>query len=301
MMNKSLIIYLCVMGATGVLLYLWSSRRINIVEAQRRLRIKGLKHFDSARTQTPLDAPVEDARETALESVEARFSIIRKVTQLSLVLIWVVALVFPLLNNVPAAMVSVLVAAAGIIVGVASRPFIENLIAGMVMSFAHPIRLGDTVIIDGQYGTVEDLSITYTIIKIWNWRRYVIPNSRMLAKEFVNCTINDSYQWKHVQFWVAYDTDLEKVQALAVEAAKQSRYFADYEPPRFWVMEMEKEGIQCWIAAWANSPSNAWQLGHDIRTRLVLDFAAHGITTHRFQFERPGGPALGPTSADAQY
>ena len=291
MPDKSLLVYLCLTGVTGLLVLLWSSRRINSVEAQRRWRIKNLKRFESARTETPLDAPVREARETALESVEARFSIIRKVSQLVLILAWIVALAFPFLNNVPAAMVSILVAAAGIIVGVASRPFIENLIAGIVMSFAHPIRIGDTVIIDDQYGTVEDLSITYTIIKIWNWRRYVIPNSRMLAKEFVNCSINDSFQWKHVQFWVAYDTDLEMVQQLAVRAAQESRYFADYEPPRFWVMEMEKEGIECWIAAWANTPTDAWQLGHDIRTQLILDFAAHNIRTHRFQFH---GDAPGP-------
>ena len=293
-MDRSLILYLCLTGATGLVILLWSNRRINSEEAQRRRRIKKLKRFEAARTDTPLDSPVHEARESALESVEARFSIIRKAARLSLILAWIVALAFPFLNNVPAALISVLVGAAGIIVGVAARPFIENLIAGMVMSFAHPIRLGDTVIVDGQYGTVEDLSITYTIIKIWNWRRYVVPNSRMLAKEFVNCSINDSYQWKHVEFWVAYDADLEKVQDLAVRAARESRFFADYEPPRFWVMEMEKEAIQCWIAAWANSPTDAWQLGHDIRTRLILDFAAHGVKTHRFAFD---GMASEPTLA----
>jgi small-conductance mechanosensitive channel len=179
--------------------------------------------------------------------------------------------------------VSLLVAVAAVVTGIAARPVLENLIAGVIISFAQPIRIGDTVLIDGYFGTIENISLTHTTLKVWDWRRYMVPNHHMLGKEFVNYSIVDRYQWAYVEFWVAPQTDLDAVRDIATKAARSSRHFADYEEPRFWVMEMGKEGVRCWIAAWANTPSAAWQLGHDIRTELARRFAEAAIRTHSYQ------------------
>jgi small-conductance mechanosensitive channel len=72
-----------------------------------------------------------------------------------------------------------------------------------------------------------------------------------------------------------------------VEAAQKSPCFADYETPQFWVMDMEKEGIRCWLAAWADNPTNAWMLSHDIRTGLAASFRSLGIAPHRFIIKTP--------------
>ena len=287
MLSHYLIIYLVFVGMSGLLIIFWLRRRINVTEDNRKDRIKKLKRSESARTETPLDKPEIEAKETAVESIEHRFSIIRKVTFFSIVTVWVISLVFPFLNNIPATFVSILIASSGIILGIASRPFIENMISGIVISFSHPVRIGDTVIIDDNYGNIEDITITHTIVKVWNWRRYIIPNSRMLSKEIINCTINDSYQWTHVEFYVAYDSDLEKVKGLSINAASKSRYFADYEEPRFWIMGMEEKGYRCWIAAWADSPADAWELGNDIRTELINQIRSNGIKTHQIEIKSP--------------
>lgn len=293
-MSQSVAIYLLVVGICGVLVIWWSDRRINRTQRKRKKRIKKFDQFESVETSTPIDNPIKEARETAVDSIESRFSIIRKVSFFSLVIIWVLALVYPFLGNIPAAFVSVVVAASGIIIGVAARPFIENLISGIVISFSHPIRTGDTVIVDGYYGSVEDINLTHTVIKIWNWRRYIIPNQKMLSKEIVNCTINDAYQWTHVEFYAAYDADLDLVQELAVKSVSESEYFADYEAPRFWIMEMEEKGYKCWIAAWADSPTDAWELGNDIRTQLIRQFRARGIKAHTFELNLQGAQAVAP-------
>lgn len=282
------IIYLATVGFLGALLIWVSHRRINRIVDQRKSRVNKFKRFESAKTTTPVETPLQDAREGAVDSIENRFSIIRKLSFFFIVTIWLIAMVYPFLNQIPATFVSILVAASGVIIGVAARPFIENLISGIVISFSHPVRIGDTVIIDDNYGTIEDITITHTVVKIWNWRRYIIPNSRMLSKELINCTINDAYQWTHVEFFAAYDTDLEKVRELAINAASASRYFADYETPRFWIMDMEKKGYKCWIAAWADSPVDAWELGNDIRTELIKGFRSEGIKAHEVEVRMSG-------------
>jgi len=284
-MNNLLILYLVVIGFSGLLLVLWLRRSINLTEYIRKKRIKKLKPSESAKTETPLNKPEIEAKETAVESIEHRFSIIRKVSLFSIVTVWLIALIFPFLNKIPATFISIMVGSSGIILGIASRPFIENMISGIVISFSHPVRIGDTVIIDNHYGNIEDITITHTIVKVWNWRRYIIPNSRMLSKEIINCTINDSYQWTHVEFFAAYDSDVEKVKELSINAALKSKYFANYEEPRFWIMEMEKKGYKCWIAAWADSPVDAWELGNEIRTELIQKFRLNGIKTHKFEIK----------------
>jgi len=286
-MNNFLILYLVIIGFSGLLLVLWLRRSINLTEYIRKKRIKKLKPSELAKTETPLDKPEIEAKETAVESIEHRFSIIRKVSLFSIVTIWLIALIFPFLNKIPATFISIMVGSSGIILGIASRPFIENMISGIVISFSHPVRIGDTVVIDNNYGNIEDITITHTIVKVWNWRRYIIPNSRMLSKEIINCTINDSYQWTHVEFFVAYDSDVEKVKDLSIHAALTSKYFANYEEPRFWIMEMEEKGYKCWIAAWADSPVDAWELGNDIRTELIKQFKLNGIKTHKFEIKSP--------------
>lgn len=288
MITKFSIIYVCLVCVTGAFLVWWIRKKIFQSEGNRKHRIKKLKRFEPLKTTTPSDTPVKDAKESALESVEKRFSIIKKLFLFVALMIWLIVLIYPFMNKVPTIFVSILVAASGIIIGVAARPFIENLISGIIISFSGLVRIGDTILIDEQYGIIEDITLTHTVVKIWNWRRYIIPNGQMLTKEMINCTLNDAYQWAHVEFVVAYDSDVEMVKELAISVATKSKYFAGYEDPRFWIMDMEEKGYKCWIAAWTDSPIDAWELGNDIRTELIKKFKSNGIKTHKFELDYSG-------------
>lgn len=301
---SNMAIYFSIVIPLGAILLWLAKRHIKRVEKERRRSVFGRKGFESIKTSTPLQRPFKESRKAAIESVENRFSIIRKLSVISIAIIWILALIFPFLNKIPANFISILVGAFSVIIGIAARTFIENLIAGIVISFSHPLKVGDTVSLDGHYGTVEDITITHTIIKIWNWRRYIIPNSKMLQKDFVNMSLNDRYQWAHVEFRVAYSTDLELVRKLAIQAAQESKHFADYEAPSFWIMEMEERGYKCWVAAWANTASDAWELKNEIRSNLITVFAKKGIKSHMTQLsftEDLGKPFTQSTSESFGY
>lgn len=278
-------LYFAIVVPVGIILLWLSKRHINSIEKKRRSSIQHKRGFESIKTRTPLNRPVKETRETAIENMETRFSIIKKMSFYTIALIWAIALIFPFLNSIPANFISVLVAAFSVIIGIAARTFIENLISGIVISFSNPVHIGDTVIIDDNYGTIEDITLTHTVLKIWNWRRYIVPNSRMLQKDFVNLSMNDLYQWAHVEFYVAYDEDLEKVKTIALEAASKSPYYAGYEEPKFWVMEMNERNYKCWLAAWANKPSEAWELKVDMRTNMVINFRKNNIKTHVYDLK----------------
>jgi small-conductance mechanosensitive channel len=176
--------------------------------------------------------------------------------------------------------VSAVVAVITVVLGVAARPLIENAMSGLVISYSRLVNLGDTVRIDDVYGTVEDITITHTTIKVWDWRRYIVPNSKMIQHSFYNYSVVDKFEWTYVDFWIAYDADFEAVEKIAREIPTKSKHFADYEEPQVWVMELAPEGMRCWLAAWANAPSDAWYLRNDMRTELVRELAKAGIATH---------------------
>jgi len=268
----------------GVLTILWAKKKIDQVEHQRQQRVSKLKKFLAKNTDSPVERPNKSARKKAIESIENRFSIIRRIALFSLIIIWAIVLLFPYIGSIPAAYISVFAASIGVVVGIMARPFIENIIAGMVISFSQPFRINDTIIVDGHYGTIEDITTIHTVVKLWNWKRVIFPNSMMLSQKVINYTKTDLYQWVHVEFIVSYDCDLDLVERLVKREVVQCDHFADYEDPRFWVTSLEERYFKCWVVAWADNPPAAWELGHEIRSKIIKIFHKHGIKASKVDF-----------------
>jgi small-conductance mechanosensitive channel len=258
------------------------TRRFTRIELKLQERLKYLETVSTIETESPLDDGDDAFREQGVESIQTRFRAMRRLVYPVICLAWLFLVCLPLLDKIPAALLSFLFGTVTIMVGIAARPFIENVIAGVVLAFTQPLRIGDTLLIDDHWGTVEDISLTYSIIKVWDWRRYIIPNNQLLNKNFINYSLTDTFQWSYVEFWVSYEADLDEVKRLAMEATASSSAFAAYEDPSFWVMEMAKDGIRCWVAGWVDTPADGWALTHDIRTKLSMSLHRHGITCHGF-------------------
>ena len=277
------LVYLTGVTLVSILLGVWFRKRLNRTEQKRIKQIRKRTGFDPLFTESPLDDPDKASLLLALRSIETRFIAFRRIVFPILLLVWTLFIILPYVSRVPAALLSSLLGIIAVVIGIAARPYIENVVAGLVISFTQPLRIGDTLLIDSHWGMVENIALTFTVIRIWDWRRYIIPNSQLLHKEFLNYSLVDEFQWAYVEFWVEYGSDLELVKRLASEATTQSAYFVPHEEPAFWVMEMGKDGVRCWCAGWTDNASDAWKLTHDIRTNLVLGFNQHGIHCHRFE------------------
>lgn len=244
-------------------------KKVHQLENHQREGIKSRKSRKPVETDTPEVHPLRQGKLKALKSVGKRFSIIRWGIITCLLLFIFPIAILPIINEVSAAAISLLAAIVAVIIGVAARSTLENLLAGIMLTLSGVIRESDTVIIGEHYGTIEDITWTHTVIKLWNWQRKLVPNSKFLGQEFLNLTIYDAYQWCHIEFWVAHDADLSQVKKIAIQSIESSSYMLNVEPANFWIMEMGKDGIRCWVAAWADSPGAAWELSHDTRTMLA--------------------------------
>lgn len=279
-MNYTQIFYITIIAVVGIGLLVSIQVIYKRALKKRKTVIDKLKESETIDTSTPLDRPLKSFKIRAKAGVTTRFSIFRRVATFLASLILIIAVSFPFIDRLPQAFISILVGSAAIITGMAAKPFIENFLSGIAITASRMLNIGDTILINEQYGTIEDISSTHTVIKLWDWRRFVIPNSTMINMDFVNYFLNDKRLWAHVEFYVSYDSDLDVVKKIAQEAAQSSDKRMAIEEPSFWIMETSKDSIKCWIAAWAANPIDAWELKAEIRTSLIFGLKQAGIKTH---------------------
>jgi small-conductance mechanosensitive channel len=280
----STIIYLAVIITIGLLVISRASKQLKVAEENRVKRLRKRKRF--ALSVPNVDDEIdetEELRERRIKRVETKFAIFRKIAVPVLVALLILLAIFPYVGEIPKAVISIGLTCMGVILGMACKTPIENLAAGVILSLTQPLRIGDTVMIEKEYGVVEDIGITHSTIQLWDYRRLILNNSSLLSKNFINYSLNDKYQWAYVEFWVSYDTDIELVKEISIGVAQNSDHFADFDDPAFWVMEFDKQGIKCWVAAWAENPSEAWDLKNDMRTQLAIAFKSAGISMHGYR------------------
>src|SRR5947208_13275851 len=147
----------------------------------------------------------------------------------------------------------------GIVVGFAAQRTIGNFIAGLLIAFTQPIRIGDHVEIDGTEGVVEEIGLTYTFIRATDNDRLVIPNDRIASDTILNSTIRGRKKLAHVTVQVPLDRDLAAVSELLREAA-------DDEGAEVRVTSLE-DGARLELSVWADDEPSARRLESELRFR----------------------------------
>jgi small-conductance mechanosensitive channel len=269
-----------VLSALALFLALHVFLKLRKMEKSRTKELRESDQFESAPYTSELPLDPRKTINKSVKSISERFSLIRRFVLPLVIFFGILVGAIPFLDGVARSYVSIIVGAITVIVGFAARPFIENLISGLILSMGKSIKTGDTILIDNHYGTVEEIKLTYAVIKIWDWRRYIVPNSEFIQKAFINYTYLDEFVWTKVELSVALDEDIDRVKELCVAAMKKSSALADYGEPEFWVMGLKGDRVDCWLAGWANTPPEAWSLAHETRTEIARIFLKEKIKGH---------------------
>jgi small-conductance mechanosensitive channel len=102
---------------------------------------------------------------------------------------------------------------AGILIGFAAQKSIANLLAGFQIAFTQPIRLDDVVIVENEWGKIEEISLTYVVVRIWDARRLVLPISYFLEKPFQNWTRVSAELLGTIFLYADYSLPIDAVRA----------------------------------------------------------------------------------------
>jgi small-conductance mechanosensitive channel len=102
---------------------------------------------------------------------------------------------------------------AGLVVGFAAKPLLGNILAGLQIALTQPIRLDDVVIVEGEYGRVEEITGSYVVARLWDERRQIVPLQWFIENPFQNWTRSSAQLLGTAILWVDYATPLEPLRA----------------------------------------------------------------------------------------
>ena len=192
-----------------------------------------------------------------------RYRVLRRGLMTSIIVVGVLSalLVVPQVRAVAAGLLasSALVA---LVVGLAAQRPLANFIAGIVIAFSQPLRIGDLVTVDGVRGVVEEIGLTYTFIKTPDNSRFVIPNEKLASDTILNSTIVTPEKLAQVTVQVPLDKDLDAVVDLL-----ESETAGD---PRAEVLVTGLNGsASVTVRTWAPDAAELELVESDLRQRLV--------------------------------
>jgi small-conductance mechanosensitive channel len=172
---------------------------------------------------------------------------------------------------------------AGLVVGLAARPVLTNLLAGVQLAITQPIRIDDVVIVEGEYGWVEEINATYVVVKLWDWRRMIVPLTYFIEKPFQNWTHEGSQLIGSVKLYLDYSAPVDRIREKAKEFAEKSSLW-NGTVFNVQVIDATADTIQVRILVSANSAAASSDLCSEIREKvigfLVRDYP-HALPRHR--------------------
>jgi small-conductance mechanosensitive channel len=157
---------------------------------------------------------------------------------------------------------------AGLVAGLAARPLLSNLIAGVQIAMTQPIRIDDAVVVEGEWGWIEEITSTYVVVKLWDWRRLIVPLSYFIEKPFQNWTREGAAIIGSVLLYVDYAVPVERVREKLNEIVKASKLW-DGRVVNLQVSDAKERTIELRALVSARTSPIAWDLRCDVREKLI--------------------------------
>jgi hypothetical protein len=157
---------------------------------------------------------------------------------------------------------------AGIVMGIAARPVLSNLIAGVQIALSQPIRIEDAVVVEGEWGWIEEITLTYVVIRIWDWRRLVVPLTHFVEKPYQNWT-RESASIIGSVFWEVDPTaPFEVMRTKLTEILTESPLW-DGNVNVLQVTDSGAHTVQLRALMSAKNSPVAWDLRCEIREKMI--------------------------------
>ena len=156
----------------------------------------------------------------------------------------------------------------GIVAGLALQPFLANLIAGIQIATAQPIRIDDAVVVEGEWGRVEEITSTYVVVKLWDWRRIVLPLTYFIQRPFENWTRMDTRLLAPAFLWVDYEAPIDRLRS-KLEAIVHASIHWDGDVVSLVVIDITERTAKIRCTASAKNASAAFDLKCEIREKML--------------------------------
>ena len=176
-----------------------------------------------------------------------------------------------------------------IVIGFASQQAFSNIVSGIFIALFKPFRIGDRIRLEGKnfFGMIEDITLRHTLIRTFENKRIIIPNSIISSEILENENIVEKKVVKYFDMGISYDSDVDKaMQIIKEEALKHPRLLdnrteeeiADNEEPvKVRIIGYGESSVNLRAYIWANTPPDAFILGCDLNKSVKERFDNEGI------------------------
>jgi small-conductance mechanosensitive channel len=157
---------------------------------------------------------------------------------------------------------------AGAIAGVAAHPTLGNLIAGLQIAFSDMLRMDDVVVVQCEWGRVDDITLTYVVVRTWDERRLIIPTSYFVDNPFENWTRHEARVIGTVFVTLDFAVPVSEVRAEVQRILEASPLWDRRE----WVVqvtELTPQGVELRMLMSASDAPSAWDLRCEVREKLL--------------------------------
>ncbi|MGD2124648.1 MAG: mechanosensitive ion channel family protein [Desulfobacteraceae bacterium] len=209
-------------------------------------------------------------------------TVMRYILQFKNLIIFVIAAFF-YASLIPGlrALVGTMMAGAGItalVIGFAAKSTLANLISGLSLAVYRPFRIGDIVDVEGQYGTIEDITLRHTVVRTWEHKRLIIPNEKLDNMSLINYSIVDPRILCRIEMGISYDTDIDLARRLILDEAKKSPYRdKDADEPWVRVISHGDFSIGVRLYVWVPNVDNAWLARFTLLENIKKRFDREGV------------------------
>src|SRR5579883_201717 len=181
---------------------------------------------------------------------------------------------------------------AGIVAGLAARPVLSNLVAGIQLAMTQPIRIEDAVIVENEWGWIEEITSTCVVVRLWDLRRMIVPLSYFMEKPFQNWTREGAAIIGSVLLYLDYTAPIGAIRQKAAQLAAESKLW-NRKVVNVQVTDVTKQNtIEVRVLVSADNASAAWDLRCEIREKLV-DFLR---AEHSYALPRSRGETVQPAT-----
>jgi len=232
--------------------------------------------------------------------IQTQFQMLHRV---GVVLVSVLALAaalmtFPQIKHIG---ISILASAGvvGIVVGMAMKDTLSNLIAGVQIAFAQPFRIGDAVVLEGEWGWIEEIGMMYVVVRIWDLRRLVLPVMYFLEHPFQNWTRTSADLLASAFIYVDYSTPVDEVRA-ELKRILESTPLWSGKVCVLQVSDADQRTMQLRALMDVRNSSDAWDIRCQVREKLIAFLKTNypgSLPRYRGEVETPAtGPAGAPNA-----
>ncbi|MFQ5762782.1 MAG: mechanosensitive ion channel family protein, partial [Candidatus Bathyarchaeia archaeon] len=208
------------------------------------------------------------------------YTFFRRLLVAIVAVVGVSAAAFSAFPEAGAALTSMVIAAGfmSIVIGLAAQSSLSNLVSGILISMAQPFKIGEAVVFRNDFCFVEDVKLVHTVLRTWDNRRLIVPNSLFQSEVIINYSSEDPTMLAPVFVQISYESDLDKAMKVMREVAlSHPNCMPIGDLPNVVVMEFADSGINLRLLSRAKDQPTAFMMARDLLYKIKKEFDANGI------------------------